>query len=278
MGEENHEVSDEENVYFELRAAECEKALVDEKIKILRDKKAHIATKCVGSEQKAHIAETGDTHPNIRPDISSGGGRSGFGNHGGRFGGKGGRLSANTGIWREKTALNNMSITKEDTAHQVFEKTAKPRNWAGLLNPIQQEADQHTWTTVKKGKSVSKFVPGSVKNSDIPSTSMGPREATEEPTPLISEPLRKEKDNAARPPSPGNQFALLDEDTDTQGENETDLPYSILADMDKPMADSECEHAQATPTQKAQLSNQSQSKQNNKKSSSSRKQKHRSFT
>ncbi|KAL6989683.1 hypothetical protein U1Q18_015434 [Sarracenia purpurea var. burkii] len=77
MGEENHEVSDEDNVNFELRAAECEKAVVNEKIKILSDKKAYIAAKRVGSGQKAHIAEIGDTHPNLCSDISKGGGRSG---------------------------------------------------------------------------------------------------------------------------------------------------------------------------------------------------------
>ncbi|KAL6973575.1 hypothetical protein U1Q18_027760, partial [Sarracenia purpurea var. burkii] len=355
MGEENHEVSDEDNVNFELRVVECEKEIVDEKIKILRDKKSHIAAKRVGSGQKAHIAETGDTHPNLRFDISRGGGRSGLGNHRGR----GGRLSTNNGIWRERTALNNTSSTKEATAHQVFEKRAKPRNWAGLLNPsrcvmdltyidpeseesdvieieddqvdeeywerclvgyfldanqafrlvrattrtlwsqdgleeglpaickqcksfghettkykpVQQEEDQYTWTTINKGKSARKFIPRSVQFSDISSTLMGPREATEDPTPLISEPLRKEKDNAARPPSHGNQFAQLDEDVDNQGDNDTKLPDSVVAEMDNPMDDSECEHDQATPTQKAQLSNQSLSKQNNKKPSNRRKQK-----
>ncbi|KAL6988882.1 hypothetical protein U1Q18_014634, partial [Sarracenia purpurea var. burkii] len=42
--------------------------------------------------------------------------------------------------------------------------------------PVQQEVNQQTWTTVNKGKGVNQFVPWSVQISDIPSSSMDPRE------------------------------------------------------------------------------------------------------
>ncbi|KAL6966421.1 hypothetical protein U1Q18_032200 [Sarracenia purpurea var. burkii] len=83
-------------------------------------------------------------------------------------------------------------------------------------------------------------------------------------------PARKEI-AAARPPISGNHFAPLYEDTDIQVEKEFEEPDSDLADIENTMADSETEQDQATHVQKSQIFNQSQSKQTNKKSSSSRK-------
>ncbi|KAL6953079.1 hypothetical protein U1Q18_049936 [Sarracenia purpurea var. burkii] len=160
---------------------------------------------------------------------------------------------------------------------------AKPRNWAALLNPsrsvinltyidpadvesdglpaiceqcksfghettkckpVQQEVKHQTWTTVNKGKGVNQFVPRSVQFSDIPSSSMDPREESidipisgrEETT----EPVRKEI-AAARPPISGNHFAPLYEDTDIQVEKEFEDPESDLADIENTMADLETE-------------------------------------
>ncbi|KAL6977366.1 hypothetical protein U1Q18_026166, partial [Sarracenia purpurea var. burkii] len=58
---------------------------------------------------------------------------------------------------------------------------------------------------------------------------------------------RKDIDSVAKSPISGNHFAPLREDTNIQGENETEGHELKLADIENPMEDSESEQDPSSP-------------------------------